>query len=65
MIADTLRLADEALTATGGAGYDAVTRPGGDGGAGRVRVDCGTVNGETCSTDALDGLSEPAAVSGR
>lgn len=58
---DTMSLAAGALVATGGEGWDAVTRPGGDGGAGRIRVDCVTVGGVPCSDESLDGLALPAA----
>lgn len=60
--AEALELADGAIVATGGAGYDGVTRPGGDGGVGRIAVSCGTVNGEACEDADWDGLTEPAAV---
>ncbi len=60
IVADTLELPAGGLDASGGAGYAEVERVGGDGGVGRVRVDCDTVNGAECSEAALDGLSEPA-----
>lgn len=60
ILADELSLASEAIQATGGAGYDSgVTRPGGTGGEGRVRIDCTTVNGSPCTAAALSGLSTP------
>ncbi len=52
IVGETLELADGAVVAAGGAGYDAVTRPGGDGGEGRLRLDCGTLNGEVCGEAA-------------
>ena len=58
---ETLILGEGAVLATGGAGYALVDRPGGDGGVGRVRVSCGTVNGVACTEAALEGLVVPAA----
>ncbi len=46
--AEVLALTPGAVTAAGGAGYAAVTRPGGDGGVGRVQLACGTLNGVVC-----------------
>ncbi len=59
--AETMSLVEGAIRATGGDGEDAVDRPGGDGGQGRIRVDCGTVNGAPCTDAALEGLSTPTA----
>ncbi len=59
--AETLELAEGAVLATGGAGYDGVTRPGGDGGVGRIAVSCGTVNGVSCEEADWGGLTEPEA----
>jgi hypothetical protein len=61
VVADDMDLVEGSLLATGGAGYDVVSRPGGDGGVGRIRVDCGTVNGVICSEAAMEGLADPSA----
>jgi hypothetical protein len=53
-------LADGAIDATGGAGVATVERVGGDGGTGRIRVDCQTVNDQACSEDSLAGTADPA-----
>lgn len=62
--ADSLALEPGAVVAEGGHGYAAADRPGGDGGEGRIRVDCGTVNGLPCSTHSLAGFTSPAAYVG-
>ncbi|MCP4917347.1 MAG: hypothetical protein GY913_10520 [Proteobacteria bacterium] len=59
LAAEELSLAAGALNAEGGLGYSEVERPGGDGGVGRIRVDCEEVNGEVCSADSLSGLAVP------
>jgi hypothetical protein len=48
IVAETVELALGAILVEGGAGYSAVTRPGGDGGSGRQRLECGTLDGEVC-----------------
>lgn len=58
--ADTLVASDGALDARGGAGQTDYIRWGGDGGEGRVRLDCGTLNGGACSLDSAEGVSTPA-----
>lgn len=58
--ADTLSLSVDALSATGGAGQTAVERAGGDGGDGRIRVDCDTLDGADCAAADWAGLSQPA-----
>ncbi|MFZ5476020.1 MAG: putative metal-binding motif-containing protein, partial [Myxococcota bacterium] len=64
LVADTLTLAADAVDAGGGYGESTHIRAGGDGGYGRVRVDCNAVNGETCGTtaasDALATASWPS-----
>jgi hypothetical protein len=52
IVADTLTLAGSAVDAEGGLGESTHIRHGGDGGYGRVRVDCHVVNGATCGTSA-------------
>lgn len=59
-----LRLGEGAALAVGGLGYADVTRPGGDGGRGRIRVDCDTVNGTPCADGAFTGLGDPELVHG-
>ncbi len=65
LVADTLTLASGAIDASGGLGESTHIRAGGDGGAGRVRVDCTSVNGADCATtageSALATASEPDA----
>ena len=58
---ETLTLDEGAVVANGGAGYAAVTRPGGDGGEGRIRIDCGSVNGVACSSEGLAASTDPDA----
>ena len=50
IVADTLTLASGAIDAQGGLGESTHIRHGGDGGDGRVRVECNVVNGQTCAT---------------
>ena len=57
--AQTLVLGAGTVEALGGAGYADVDRPGGDGGFGRIRVGCDTVNGVACADGGFDGLVEP------
>jgi|GEM_PF-1116189 len=64
LVAESLELPLGAVRATGGAGVDFTERVGGDGGAGRVRLDCETVNGEPCTEEALTGAAEPEAFVG-
>ncbi len=52
LVADTLTLAGGAIDAQGGLGESTHIRIGGDGGVGRVRVDCNAVNGVACATSA-------------
>jgi len=52
LIADEVDLLTGAVTAAGGLGQASYTRVGGDGGDGRVRVDCATCNGEVQGTAA-------------
>ena len=63
LIAGELSLAEGSVLATGGAGEDAYDRYGGDGGSGRVRLDCQTCNGaepgSTAAAEALALASEP------
>ena len=54
IVTDTLTLAGDALDAWGGYGEDTHIRIGGDGGYGRIRVDCNEVNGIGC--DTADGV---------
>ncbi len=65
IVADTLTLPTDAIDAQGGLGEATHIRIGGDGGVGRVRVDCVTVNGEVCVSVAgaavLDAGAEPDA----
>jgi hypothetical protein len=65
IVADTLTLAGGAIDAQGGLGESTHIRAGGDGGVGRVRVDCVAVNGAACTAAsggaALDTASEPDA----
>ncbi|MDP2311295.1 MAG: CotH kinase family protein [Pseudomonadota bacterium] len=58
--ADDVRLGARGIVATGGVGYVIVDRPGGDGGDGRIRVDCTEVSGAPCTAGAFDGLTDPA-----
>ena len=62
-MADEVDLAADSVDADGGLGQSSYTRVGGDGGYGRVRVDCNTCNGySNGSTDAeteLGAASEP------
>lgn len=46
--AEALEMPADGARAAGGLGYAAVTRPGGDGGAGRIVEVCGTRNGAPC-----------------
>lgn len=65
VIADTLLLAADAIDAQGGLGESTHIRAGGDGGFGRVRVDCVTVNRVGCTSasgaTALEHAAEPDA----
>lgn len=61
LLVETLVLGEGSLAALGGLGYAAVSRPGGNGGVGRIRVECHTVNGAPCSESAFEGLAVPAA----
>ena len=63
LIADTVVLAEDSISAQGGYGESAHERVGGDGGVGRVRIDCDTCNGLDASDasldEALEAVSEP------
>jgi hypothetical protein len=63
LIAGDLELAEGSVLATGGAGEDAYERYGGDGGDGRVRVDCQVCNGaepgSVAAAEALATSSDP------
>ena len=63
LIADTVDLAADSVDAQGGLGQSSYIRAGGDGGYGRVRIDCSDCNGYSSgSTDAesaLQDASEP------
>ena len=59
LVAENVSLAEAALNAEGGLGYADVERPGGDGGLGRIRVDCEQVNDQACSPESLSGLAVP------
>ncbi len=52
VVADEVDLAWNSVIATGGAGEQAHDRHGGDGGEGRIRIDCITCNGEPGGTEA-------------
>lgn len=60
LVAEALELTEGALQASGGSGYTAVDRPGGQGGAGRIRVDCETLAGISCAAADWTGLADPA-----
>jgi hypothetical protein len=63
LVADTLSLAVGAVDAAGGSGEKRNIRRGGDGGVGRVRIDCGSCNGaplgSTAATAALAAAADP------
>jgi hypothetical protein len=63
LVADAVDLAADSIDAEGGAGEARNIRAGGDGGDGRVRIDCSTCNGAaqgTATADAaLDAASAP------
>ncbi len=63
IVAEDLQLAADSVLATGGAGEDSHQRAGGDGGAGRIRVDCRSCNdaehGSASATAALVAACEP------
>lgn len=63
VVADTVSLAASSVSAEGGLGESRNIRKGGDGGYGRVRVDCTTCNtyknGSASATTALNDASEP------
>ena len=62
LVADTVDLAADSIDATGGAGEQRNIRRGGNGGEGRVRVDCTDCNGyATGTTDADLELATAAA----
>ena len=62
LIADALTLATGAISAEGGFGEATHIRLGGDGGDGRVRVDCTTCNGATQGSSAATTALEAASV---
>ena len=59
--AETLSLGTDAVDASGGFGESTHIRHGGDGGQGRVRIDCVTCNGSAFGTTAADTALEDAA----
>jgi hypothetical protein len=59
IVAGELDLADGAIQASGGDGMADVEKPGGDGGDGRVRIECGTFRGVECGEADLAGVSVP------
>ena len=63
LITDTVVLADDSISAQGGYGESTHDRIGGDGGVGRVRIDCDTCNGfgwwNTFADEELEAASEP------
>ncbi len=63
LIAEEVDLAADSIDAQGGWGEDTHTRVGGDGGDGRVRIDCNSCNGfshgSSDANDALDDAAEP------
>ncbi len=65
IVADTVSLAAESVHARGGSGEQRNVRRGGNGGDGRVRIDCTTCNGfasgSVASTSALGSASTPDA----
>lgn len=64
ILADSLELVSDAILAEGGLGQSSYIRAGGDGGDGRVRIDChtcgGYAQGTTEAEAALDAGSSPA-----
>jgi len=62
--ADSVELAADSIDAQGGLGQSDYTRVGGDGGAGRVRIDCslcnGYLQGSSDAETALDDAAEPS-----
>ena len=65
IVADAVDLAADSIDAEGGAGEARNIRAGGDGGDGRVRIDCATCNGSSQgsvgATSALNAASAPDA----
>ena len=63
LVANAVDLDDDAIYAPGGTGNSSNIRAGGDGGEGRVRVDCDTCNGyaggDASAETALNAASEP------
>ena len=63
LVADELQLAEGSVLAPGGQGQDSTVRIGGDGGYGRIRIDCGSCNGHEHGTteaqQALERAAEP------
>jgi hypothetical protein len=63
LVAEEVDLANDAVNAEGGLGEASHLRHGGDGGWGRVRIDCNTCNGYTWgsggASTALEDASEP------
>ena len=64
ILRDSLELVSDAILAEGGLGQSSYIRAGGDGGEGRVRIDChtsgGYAQGTTEAEAALDDGSSPA-----
>ncbi len=62
LVADTVDLATGSVNASGGLGESSHVRIGGNGGYGRVRIDCSTCNGATQgSTSASSALADASA----
>ena len=63
LIADAVELTEDSVSAQGGYGESTHLRAGGDGGVGRVRIDCEVCNGfdvsEASAEEALAAASEP------
>lgn len=59
LVAGELDLAAGAIDASGGRGMSSVERSGGNGGGGRVRIECGSFQGTPCGEADLHGVSSP------
>ena len=62
LIADEVDLATDSIDAEGGTGEARNIRAGGDGGDGRVRIDCNTCNGAALGSAAADAALDAASV---
>ncbi len=61
LVAGSVQLDEGSVDARGGAGMDTPERAGGDGGGGRIRIDCGQCGGhEAGSTEAVEALNAAA-----